>query len=104
MEGINEPFPAMQSDVGKEPNYGRLNLETKDCSTKEFECIEFIQNRNLFTKEKTFYLFMPRVIQLGKEYTFKNMRLVTSMSLTIDSRDYSRRSPIIQATIWQKNW
>jgi hypothetical protein len=102
MEGIDEPFPRAQADIGKEPNYGRLNFETKICSTEDFECIKFTQNRNLFQKESVFYLFMPRVVELGKEYSFKGMRLFTNVSHTAQSGGSSRAAPIIQATIWQK--
>lgn len=99
--GIDEPFPKSQALLDKELKAGWSVLQLQDCSSAKFECIEVsqYQSRDLYKK---FSLFLPKKIKHGKEYKFKNMRLVTDVAVISPyMRGDKSRTPILQATIWQ---
>lgn len=100
-EGIVEPYPSRQHEERMQTHAGDLALKLKDCSVGEVECIE-IQQMQTNKTNKIFYLFLPKKLEVWKEYHFRNMRLVTQASvLSPIMSTKGARVPVVQVVLWQ---
>lgn len=92
---LYEPYPKHDFEIGREPNKGKLFFITKDCSVKNVSCIEFVQHQTS-RAEKKFMLGLPARLEPGREYRYKNFRIVTD-----EAAISNMEVPVIQAVVWQ---
>jgi hypothetical protein len=92
ISGYSEPFPKALSEVGI--SAGRLNFSVSNCDTSEMYCLRFESPNK--SEQTTFFLFLPRVLEVGKEYSFKGAKLLTQIASNSTSEEF-----FIQGIIWQ---
>ena len=100
-DGIEEPFPQSPGDVRARSGAGKVFFDTTNCSTNEFECLELVQHQTDL-KEKKFFLFLPKRIEVDREYKFRDMKLITRVAAISPYMNGEKsKIPSVQATIWQ---
>ena len=87
------PFPRTEDDIDRRDEPLRVSVNTQDCSDSEFRCLRIEPGGGL----TAVYLFVPRLVELGRMYHFRGMDAVTALATAATSSQV-----MAQLTIWQR--
>jgi hypothetical protein len=92
-----ENFPASGKDIKVGGDISTASIEMADCSDRKFLCKSArIVDRH--DEVQQFYLVVPRVVEVGREYTYRGVKLITRAAI------YPRSEHLlaVKITLWQK--
>lgn len=101
---LGEAFPRSTSNLTRRrPVISGFYIDGEVCSNSEFLCLKLTQHQRLPKRmDRKFSIFLPRKLEVNKEYQFENMKMVSDVASKTFSDGTEAHIPVVQVVIWQK--